>query len=447
MSNKPVSIILFIIAMTLATILFAFGNAYSSGSVESPRTPTRPELEAFQNLAGVTASPTAWPIYKISNSQIELDGILKEEAWKKSVIIYTSGEWFWNERAKTLPWLYADYKDLIAAWRLVYDDYNLYISCQIFDDRHSEGSGSDPWNKVDAVEFNFKVPAFESGPLAPYSEKGIKIWRRFSETTGLIGMIDTVRIPGSITSTGWKTTEPEGSARLGGIASKAHPIEDENVRRTYPGAWAIEFKIPVSTKDTVVSLAGRTVKLNLKVFDQDSSVISENNYFVANMGRSASPWWGSYKTLGEVALFPTFIFTGERNGLGMASAAVPDEFNLYCGKTAPFYDSLTKYVTPGTAIDRLPQQNNGFGVPSVSPNPFHTSGTVEFVLGSEAETWIGLYSASGQLVFSVPEKHLSAGRHGIPLSINSGKKVAPGLYFVCLRVNGARTLKPVTILN
>jgi S-adenosylmethionine/arginine decarboxylase-like enzyme len=46
----------------------------------------------------------------------------------------------WNSQYRKFPLAYTGLKDLVAVWRLLYDDKFLYLSCEFFDDRHVEGT-------------------------------------------------------------------------------------------------------------------------------------------------------------------------------------------------------------------------------------------------------------------------------------------------------------------
>ncbi len=427
-------------------------NSVSSLEIEWQRQPDSQELSAFRDLAGITDSPTAWPIYKIGNNQIVVDGLLDEPSWKKARSMYTTGEWFWNDKATSMPWLYSSYKDFIAIWRVLYDSSNMYISCEFFDDIHSIGKDLDPWNKVDGIEVTIVFPTQTVTPMLTVPEKKIRIWRRFTEKGGLIGMIDSIRIPGPIITSGWRETVEEGSSKLGGIycAAKPLPESDSRVLKNYPGAYVIEMKLPLHGSDVKLPRIIENVafKMNLKLFDLDSSsvALTKDNSLPIGMNRFTPPWWNDMVKLNEAAYYPTFFFT-EINGVDeKPKYPLPDEFNLYCGKTGAFYDSII--VNPSeTNVDEfaITSGRNVFGIRSIAPSPLDKSGVISFVLDKSGNASLHIFDLSGTLIASAADGFYNAGINTVPFSCLG--KALPGNYILRLETGSRSFTKKISVLH
>jgi hypothetical protein len=447
MKNKTEKLIIFSIFVTFVLIFSAFN---ASAATDTAGTPTPAELAAFQDLASTTNHPTAWPIVKVEDGSITLDGKLDDAAWGRAKRFFTTGEWFWNDKTTTMPWLYSGLMDFIAIWRVLYDSKNMYVSCEFFDDKHRVGSGTDPWNRVDAVELTVKLPDISVGGMgaATILSPTYRIWRRFTATPGNIGMKDTVRYPGSITGTGWRATEPEGSSRLGGIACAAAPISNAAVRAEFPGAWAMEIKIPLigsavdsNNMPVPIVVDGKAFKMNLRIFDQDDTTITADNFTNVGTNRFAVPWYYKVVTL-ESANYPTFIFAG---GNASNPYPLPDEPNLYCGMTADNYEYLTLRLY--TLATETPQGvfPASTGVIGVFPSPLIVDGNLEFNLEKADMAGLRVFNARGALAMDAGTRYFAAGRN--LWRFNSRDKLAPGIYVLRLAAGGREFTKQISVVR
>ena len=98
--------------------------------------PTQDQLYAFKHLY---TGYGAWPVYQVPDGKISIDGKMGEPEWQSAQAIYITGEWMWNIRyvEEYADMTYSGIKDFIAVWRVLYDNENLYTSCEYLDNVHS----------------------------------------------------------------------------------------------------------------------------------------------------------------------------------------------------------------------------------------------------------------------------------------------------------------------
>jgi len=445
---------------SITFILLFFGFLYAG---------YMPTFHQFKAWHDVTTGMTSWPVYKIPNNTIEVDGILDEARWDDAQGIFITGDTCWNEMRIQKPICWTGLADFVACWRVLYDDQNLYVACQVFDERHTEGKAGTSWKLTDAIELSIIKPNSLFSRPFPYNivdSTGFysytlkQIWRRFIVESGLIGMDrkvgrgfnDTTRYPGDISVTGWEQTVPEGSLDLGGIYSAAYPINDSIVKRRYPNAWGMEIKIPLTVLfganfEPAHPVEGVKFKMNPKVFDADSS-----SYFFSEMGmeRSVYSWWAYNNfsdTLGDSARFapayyPWFVFAGTRNSQTV-SFTLPDEVNLYCGHTFDYYADSTIRLLPDSsnAVESSIPLSNGLTL-GATPNPFQGLTQIRFGLPIADAANLSIYNVSGTLVRDFGSRVYASGQHTV-----TWHGTVPGVYFVKLNAGGKNLTQKMTLLK
>jgi hypothetical protein len=438
-----------ILSMLLA-LVFVFSALNASFALEVPRLPSPAEIKAFHDLF---LGHTAWPVWKVDNDVIKVDGKLDEEAWVGAKRIFLTGEWFWNSNAQNRPYLYTSLSDFIAIWRVLYDDHNMYISCEFFDDKHSEGTGSEPWYKNDGVELTLLPPVMMINGIPIIQPQPVRrIWRRFTARGGLIGLVstgpDTVRYPCPITECGWISVEPEGSPNLGGISSAAAAIENPVIRQKYPGAWVLEFKVPIAAanQDSTSHQTGQVFKMNLKICDDDPSVTSPpEDYLNVGMERYISNtinWWDSLPRSNEMLFYPTFVLAGFKNE-GTRVLPPPDEINLYCQHTPELYESLT--VKLFSSVSTPIVNKSGADFLQVFPNPITSTAAVEFNMGESGRVGLKLFNSGGVLIWDSGEKACPSGRNR--LMFDDRAKLVSGHYILRLNAGDRELSKQIFILR
>src|SRR3989339_289429 len=440
--------------------LFAGGN-YS---------PTPRELEAFRNLyTGVTQ----WPVWKISNSRIALDGKLDEVEWQHAQKIYLTGEKMWNDKFYSHPFLWTGLKDFIAVWRFLYDAQYLYISCEFFDNFHSEGDKSsdgalatEPWWINDAVEIALlpSIPAqMGSTPLAiNWAQHMVQFTRKFTGEIGLVGNIWGARVPAEPYDTegNWLTV-PEGSDIIAGIETRALPHPDIVRLFAYPGAWCMEIRIPFAgifpeKGNGFIPPTGSVFKMNPSICDDDNLLRApdDNTSHRIDMDRfkvDSLAWWGAinasdtalFNSWINPAFFPTFAFAGLRNGTSVWEK-MPDELTLYCGATPAKYEEI---ILTATSVEA---GNGAFpAAPAlhVSPNPFASSAAITFSVPKRSVVSLKVFDLSGALVGDLGNATYAAGTHTV---LWNGKTIhnlqaAPAVYLVRLNTGFQILIKRITI--
>jgi hypothetical protein len=432
--------------LILATFIVIF---LSMKSVAGPvAQPTTEQLNAFKKLY---AGHSAWPVYQVSDGKISVDGKMAEPEWQSAQKIYITGEWMWNSLYNDYMagQIYSGLSDFIAVWRVLYDNECMYISCEFLDDVHSPGDGREPWIYNDGVDFvlsslnNLMFPNFDARIL--------RIWRRFTEKEGLIGMANQTRFPCPLTQCGWVETEPEGSPNLGGVGISASAVD--SIGCAYPGAWVMEIKVPLAGNFLPAgsglngaALPGASFKMNLTVHDDDEPGIQGyNDKYFLQVGMQRYPVWWPDLTLPDTLKFsPTFMFAGYRNSVPPENMV--DEYNLYCGKNGADYAAEIDEYT----VCRLSSVNGALSVPGngfsvcVQPNPLGALGAVLFNVPAESDVGLQVFDVCGVLVKDFGSATCAAGRHRMDWNTHD---VIPGNYFVRLRAGTRTVLKKITVLR
>jgi hypothetical protein len=450
----------FLVAITFFLIFFSL-KVYAG---DYPNQPTDQQYIAFLDLY---LGEAQWPVWKIEGGQIEVDGFPFDPAWHKAQKIFITGQWMWNE-GHINKIRYCGLKDFIAVWRLLYDEQNLYILCEFFDDKHVEGDGTEPWYYNDAIDMNLILPIYVMAKAQGIGQPStafsfMRIFRRFTRTQGLAGNINGVRYP-DISTYGWAKGVEEGSDLLGGIKAAAHPITDSGVTYKFPGAWAMEMKIPLATAAQYLGMPlgheGQRFKMNLTICDDDNTTRNYDNADeeFLSIGMHRYPvWWGDNywnmdPTLAEMAFAPTFMLMGYSKDDTPDGFYVPDEFNLYCGHTPEFYQSITTnlYTSPSGNYHvgiRINQQS-GFKLYAM-PNPLVSVAQLHFNLVHQAQAHLQIFNIQGTLIRDYGDKDYTAGKHVLLWNAtdDNGNSVAPGNYIINMRADNRQISKTIKIVK
>ncbi len=383
----------------------------------------------FRAFADLAQGETAWPVYRVEDGSITVDGEYSPaESWGGALPIYVAGEWQWNERFRLQPWLFeSGVKDFLAVWRLAYDSRYLYISCDFRDDNHQEGSAREPWIHNDCAEFTFIRPACEFPKMADDSEsvevKIMQVYRKFIESSGLRGRL--IRVVKSslnnLVDTVYVNDVDEGANSLGGMLTAAKPW----VTRAYPGRWFMEARIPIcmvanlNGKD-ISLLVGQQFKMNLKVYDDDSSGIYSSKYPTVGLGLERYKAWWAFNNGKIIDPLPTFILSGYAAS-GKLIKPAPDLFNLYCGRNTEYYESFCDGCNTSLEFSASRRHEASFPLISIQPNPVSQGSFFSVVIGEAAESngTLFIYDARGIQLYSsqvnrqniVINRNISAGRY------------------------------------
>lgn len=165
----------------------------------------------------------------------------------------------------------------------------------------------------------------------------------------------------------------------------------------------------------------KTMQLNAP--DMDVNVLGNFSVQTANVSPNFqhTGWWYDY-------------FSGD--SLDVADVATPlsfaaGEYRLYTDvKVTPpnFYTDAKE--TNVQTFDWL-----------ISPNPTSGDVTIDLVLAKNAVVRLTVFDAQGRQVVSHDEEQLSAGQQRMSLSLDA----APGLYFVCLNVDGEMGVRKAVV--
>ncbi|OGS35505.1 MAG: hypothetical protein A2293_08165 [Elusimicrobia bacterium RIFOXYB2_FULL_49_7] len=436
--------------------LFSFfvGTAMS-GTLDS--TITEEQIREFQEWA---SGSLQWPVYRIPRGRIVVDGIIDETEWQSALPLYTSGERMWNPQS---DFNNRGLSDILARWNVVYDSDKVYIACEFFDDVHHEGSGSEPWFYNDAVELTLLYGLNLNeilGSDADITGHTLRLFRRFTETTGLIGVLDGIRFPGELQETGWVLTEPEGSLRLGGIVCCATPSNHPEVVAKFPGAWCMEISIPLSTLlgtsrvSPVTILDGRKFKMGLSFSDDDKvEKPPEDNTIITSTLYRYPRWWGGYTASDDTGRFlfsPVFMLTAPRGTSGSSSLLldIPEERKIYCGKTRADYETfLEEYTDIATGSSQASFESR-LNV-RLFPNPVGTAGRILFFVPQAAPVTLSLYDSRGVMRRSFRRFPASAGDNAFDWNglDDHGVRLAPGLYLLRLQTRQETTTQRIMVIR
>lgn len=410
---------------------------------------TRDRLGAFQNLAN---GKTQWPVWRVEKGSVVLDGRKNESAWEHAQPIYLTGEWMWNQYRSGYNWFYVgELKDFVSVWRLLYDSAFLYISCEYFDDVHSEGLYSESWSATDAVELTLFDPACYTGAAANTIVKTVSILRRFTRSAGLKGLVTSRGLSGAIDTIPHSTVE--GDARLAGVSCKSDTIAHPCVRSCYPGAWFMEIKIPLCQVASRMSPMSGRFKVGLKIIDDDwPAAMHSYKYPVFGLGMERFAAWWTYDSTKLVNPFPTFKLMGYRT-----SSSLPDSFpdlaNLYCGRTPDDYFKSTGLLysaetCPCVNYAEEERPRPGFQTgPNLTacPNPFTSGTAISFATTGTLRPGLAIYNTAGEKVFSVDR--MNSNRMTWDGLTPSGSPAPAGVYLIKLLSPGVSAVRSLTLVR
>lgn len=399
-------------------------------------------LERFKAFYNLSKGETRWPIWKNENEHIVVDGQRDEEAWDKAQPIYITGEWMWNKMYKSYPWAYRGLSDFVAIWRMTYDTNFLYVSCEYFDDFHSEGAPTEAWEKTDAAEITIRHSACTHPLLGSGAAiREIKVIRKFTAADGIRG---TVKIR---TASGRDTiiaqALPDGDPALGGAYFRAAPFCVKEHR--YPGAWFMEIRIPRCNLTSIGLPSATSFKLGLRVYDDDS-LSGTATHPVLGIGMERYVNWYSTPNDSTLKIYdplPTFYLAGSRLS---SPLGFPDEFNLYCGRTARSYYDSTAALSCESGLEAMypPPANAALSI-RVSPNPFSAGAVLRFTAPGYGPVSAALYGIRGNRImdFSVPSRGSLQWDGKTP----DGRPVTPGAYILRLKAFDRTVSEKVTIIR
>ena len=113
-----------------------------------------------------------------------------------------------------------------------------------------------------------------------------------------------------------------------------------------------------------------------------------------------------------------------------------------------FYSGRIGYAFDDThvSIDEQlrPESSSGLTDLLNYPNPFKTSTTVEFSLGSSKNIILSVYDLSGKLQENIIEKHLTAGKHQFEWN---AARFKDGMYFIRLQVGNESFTRKIIKIN
>jgi hypothetical protein len=302
-----------------------------------------------------------WPVWKVPDSTIMIDGVLDENTWLFTAErIYISGEWMFNGEYFSEPGAWTGFGDFIGLVRVLYDNEKLYVSIMHYDDFHNEGDEFETWEYNDAVEIAIQpaghdISMFGAGDICsivPGQEFMLAITRRFTEKEGLQsfeGQNCTRCPPGEYE---WFPPCPEP---WNGIRCAAKQVQDPEITERYEAAWCMECEFPFNNLNFSSAFANRGYsvppepgpssyfKMNIRISDDDA----EEHGFMGSGGRYSlrryCDWWGPvecylYGNWSNVTFYPTWQYAGYKTPENMeaVSAYLPDNNNYYC--STPFVD-------------------------------------------------------------------------------------------------------------
>lgn len=102
-----------------------------------------------------------------------------------------------------------------------------------------------------------------------------------------------------------------------------------------------------------------------------------------------------------------------------------------------------------TAVQTTPKLPQGFVLLGNRPNPFDARTNIEYELAGQSTVQLRIFDVAGRLVSTTPVRSESAGLHQFMWdgTDGAGSKVAAGVYFFELRVNGASQAKKGILLR
>ncbi len=177
------------------------------------------------------------------------------------------------------------------------------------------------------------------------------------------------------------------------------------------------------TANFQLNSAGFQKTMQLNAPDMDANVLGNFAVQTANVSPNFqhTGWWYDY-------------FTGD--SLNVTNVATPlsfaaGEYRLYTDvKLTPpsFYTDAEEAA--GQSFDWL-----------ISPNPTSGDVTIDLVLDKNAAVRLTVFDAQGRQVLAHDEERLAAGQQRLALSLDA----VPGLYFVCLNVDGEMGVRKVVV--
>jgi hypothetical protein len=188
----------------------------------------------------------------------------------------------------------------------------------------------------------------------------------------------------------------------------------------------MEARVPLcnvilSGGTTIKALNGRSFKMNLKVYDDDTSAVASAKNPTVGLGFERYLKWWSYGTRLLPEPLPTFILSGTPSEELLRP--LPDLKNLYCGQTVEYYESLCDC---NSAVELSSPHTSSSLFVNLSPNPVQSYGVLSVGYnGLNVPVTISLYDIAGRrLVNSVVSSVSGVHR------LNIGSGIRAGQYFV-----------------
>jgi hypothetical protein len=165
-------------------------------------------------------------------------------------------------------------------------------------------------------------------------------------------------------------------------------------------------------------------------------------------------WWvNGYKgdTTAYLNYAPTFIFAGHKWNPASDAYVHPNEYHIYCGKTAEYYEEWTlalyDYANTGSLaeIKGLVSGNNIY----IWPNPVASIANIYFSLSHSSRASIQVFDVRGTLIRDFDGQHYTGAKNRVSWDLrdNRAKRVIPGNYIVRLSSNNYTVHKKVTIMK
>jgi len=83
------------------------------------------------------------------------------------------------------------------------------------------------------------------------------------------------------------------------------------------------------------------------------------------------------------------------------------------------------------------------------PSPVASQATISFTLDRSSHARLGVYDVAGRLIESLCDRPASGGAHSIAWQVPAGgaARMASGVYFITLSVDGRTTTRRVSVLR
>jgi len=435
------------------------------------------ERDAFLSLA---YGYTNWPIYKIEDNKINVDGKIDELEWNIAHKIFLTGNSRFNLGYLQQPQLWTGLEDLLAVWRVLYDNNNLYVSVLFVDSSNIIGTLGfgvpEPWFQNDAAELIISLfnGAILNGSISGTNAIVTRVLRRFTdEQEGLVGNrlgIDYPPVdPGGYEL--WQIVEPEGSKNLGGIETDARPARDYNILSRANGSYVMEFKIPLwglfftdplaagDNLDILSNIKGKKVKMDFTIFDDDVDSPDLSKVVRSSLSRHLG-WWGIHDPIDIVALgpydaydwrssavfAPVFKFVGSyEESQNLVVGMLPNENEIYGGALQGYLD----WFGTGTSLAKSGSNVATHISLNIAPNPMLSSSLFQFSLPGADQVGMRIYNPAGALIMDLGTRNLPSGIHSLRWDGKqaNGQKAAKGNYLVRLKTGKKVLTRRLTIIR